>query len=173
MPLINIRLVLVAQSCPTLCHPFMAHQSPPSMVLQAIIVEGIAFPPPGNLPNIQGANTGLLHCRQTLYHLSYREDLNIRFKDPKERIQEYSQSRHRLDERRHGFRWNESQRNSYPRDMDTTVAIRKYQSSTVIILKLDPSHLVDTNGAGMCPLRLSEPAVCKLSLAVVAIMWLW
>ena len=57
--------------------------------------------------------------------------------------------------------------------MDTTVAIRKYQSSTVIILKLDPSHLVDTNGAGMCPLRLSEPAVCKLSLAVVAIMWLW
>ena len=30
----------------------------------------LTFPSPGDLPN-QGLNPGLLHCRQTLYHLTY------------------------------------------------------------------------------------------------------
>ena len=45
-------------------------------------------------------------------------------------------------------------------------------SNSVIILKLDPTHLVDTKRAGMCTLSLPEPAGCKLSLAVLTIMWL-
>ena len=33
---------------------------------------GLSFPTPQDLPD-QGLNPGLLHCRQILYHLSYRE----------------------------------------------------------------------------------------------------
>ena len=35
---------------------------------------GWPFPSPGIFP-IQGSNAGLLHCRQTLYHLNHQHDL--------------------------------------------------------------------------------------------------
>ena len=60
--------VLVAQSCLTLCNHtncslqgFSVHG-----ILQARILEWIA------IPSSKGSNSGLLHCRQILYLLSYR-----------------------------------------------------------------------------------------------------
>ena len=38
-------------------------------ILQAKMLEWVAFPSPGDLPD-QGLNPGLLHCRQILYCLS-------------------------------------------------------------------------------------------------------
>ena len=38
--------------------------------LQARILEWVAIPSPGDLPN-QGLNLALWHCRQILYHLSH------------------------------------------------------------------------------------------------------
>ena len=66
--------VLVAQSCPTLCDPtdyrtrlLCPRDSPGgnSGVGCHFLLQGI-FP-------TQGSNPCLLHCRQILYHLSYRE----------------------------------------------------------------------------------------------------
>ena len=37
---------------------------------------GLPCPPPGDLPN-PGIKPGFLHCRQTLYHLSYQGNLRI------------------------------------------------------------------------------------------------
>ena len=62
--------VLVAQSCLTLCDPTNYPWESPGKntgvdcrsLLQRIFLT-------------QGSNSGLLHCRQLLYHLSYREDL--------------------------------------------------------------------------------------------------
>ena len=60
--------VKIAQSCPTLCKPmdYTVH-----WILQARILEWVAFLSPGDLP-IQGSNSGLLHCRWVLYQLSYQ-----------------------------------------------------------------------------------------------------
>ena len=62
----------VAQSCPTLCSPVDC--SPPGSsvhgILQARILEWV----PGDLPH-PGIHPGLLHCRQTLYHLSHQGSL--------------------------------------------------------------------------------------------------
>ena len=50
----------------------VAHQVPLSMgILQARILEWVAMPPPGDLPN-QESNPGLLDCRQILYHLNHQ-----------------------------------------------------------------------------------------------------
>ena len=47
-------------------------QSPLSMgILQARILEGLPYPPPGDRPN-PGSNPGLPHCRQILYCLSHQ-----------------------------------------------------------------------------------------------------
>ena len=88
------------QSCPTLCNPMtLARQAPLSMgILQARILEWVARPPPGDLPNPgieprsptfqadslpskptgRPMNTGVgslqglfLHCRRILHQLSY------------------------------------------------------------------------------------------------------
>ena len=48
---------------------------------------GLLFPSPEDLPT-QGSNPGLLHCRQILYHLSYREDLSPSI------IMKFSKGRH-------------------------------------------------------------------------------
>ena len=55
--------VLVAQSSPTRCDPMDCSPPGPSVhgILQARILEWVAMPPPGDLPD-----PGLLHCRQTL-----------------------------------------------------------------------------------------------------------
>ena len=63
----------VAQSCPTLCDPM--NSSPPGSavhgIFQARILEwaAISF---SRGSSQQGSNPGLLHCRQTLYHLSHQ-----------------------------------------------------------------------------------------------------
>ena len=54
--------VKVTQSCRTLCDPwdYTVHG-----ILQARILEWVAFP-------IQGSNPGVPHCRQILYQLNYK-----------------------------------------------------------------------------------------------------
>ena len=67
-------LVLVAQSCLTLCDPMDC--SPPGSsvhgILQGRIWDWVAQRPllQGTFPT-QGSNLSLLHCRQILYHLSH------------------------------------------------------------------------------------------------------
>ena len=60
--------VKVTQLCPTLCDPidYTVHG-----ILQAKILEWVAFPSPGDLPN-PGMNTGLPHSGQILYQLSHK-----------------------------------------------------------------------------------------------------
>ena len=59
--------MLVTQSYPTLCDP--TDCSPPGFsvcgILQARILEWVAIPSPGDLPD-PGIEPGLLHCRQIL-----------------------------------------------------------------------------------------------------------
>ena len=66
--------VLAAQSCLTLCNPWtVAGQVPLSIEFsRQESWSGLPFPSPGNLLT-QGSNPGLLHCRQSLYHLSHQE----------------------------------------------------------------------------------------------------
>ena len=72
-----VKLVLVTQSCPTLCDPVDC--SPP----------GLLYPwnSPGKNTGVgshfllQGSNPRLLHCRQILYHLS-PGTWQVNFKNP-------------------------------------------------------------------------------------------
>ena len=61
--------VKVAQSCPTLCDPIdhTVHG-----ILQARILEWVAFPSSRGIFPTHGSNPGLPHCRWILYQLSYR-----------------------------------------------------------------------------------------------------
>ena len=60
--------MLVTQLCLTLCDPVDCSQPcPVHEISQARILEWIAIPSPGNLPD-PGIEPGLLHCRQILYH---------------------------------------------------------------------------------------------------------
>ena len=64
---------LVTQSCPTLCNP-MDCSSPGSSVhgiLQAGILESVTISSSRGIFPTQQLNQGLLHYRQTLYHLSH------------------------------------------------------------------------------------------------------
>ena len=65
--------VLVAQMCPTLCDPMDC--KPPGFsvhgILQARILDWVAFPFPWSLPD-PGIEPCLLHCRQILYCPSHR-----------------------------------------------------------------------------------------------------
>ena len=60
--------VKVTQACPTLCDPmdYTVHG-----ILQARILEWVAFPSTGDLPT-QVLNTGLPHCRWILHQLSHK-----------------------------------------------------------------------------------------------------
>ena len=54
----------------------VAHQAPLSMgILQARILEWVAYPSPGGLPNPM--NPGLLHWRRILYQLTYQGSLTF------------------------------------------------------------------------------------------------
>ena len=67
-------VVLVTQSCPTLCD-LMDCTPPVSSVpgiLQARILEWVAMPSSRGIFPTQGSNPGLLHCRQILYQLSHQ-----------------------------------------------------------------------------------------------------
>ena len=59
--------VKIAQSCLTLCDPvdYTVHG-----ILQARILEWVAFPFSRRSSQHQGLNPGLPHCRQILYQLS-------------------------------------------------------------------------------------------------------
>ena len=61
--------VKVAQSCLTLCDPmeYTVHG-----ILQARILEWVAFPFSRGIFPIQESNPGFPHCRQILYQLSYQ-----------------------------------------------------------------------------------------------------
>ena len=64
-------VMLVAQSCLTLCNP-MDYSLPGSSlhgILEARILEPGANSFSRGSSRIQGSNSGLLHCRQILYHL--------------------------------------------------------------------------------------------------------
>ena len=66
-------VMLVAQSCPTLCNTMdcsLPGSSAPG-ILQTGILEWVAIPFSGNLLN-QELNLGLLHCRKILYCLSHQ-----------------------------------------------------------------------------------------------------
>ena len=65
--------VKVAQSCPTLCDPM---DYTVQGILQARILEWVAFPSPGDLPN-PGMNPGLPHCGGILHQLSHQRSLRI------------------------------------------------------------------------------------------------
>ena len=65
--------VKVAQACPTLCDPmdYKVHG-----ILQARILEWVAFPSPGDLPN-PGIEPRSPHSRQILYQLSHKGSYQI------------------------------------------------------------------------------------------------
>ena len=64
----------VTQSCPTLCDPMdcTVHG-----ILQARILEWVAFPFSRGFFPTQGLNPGLPHCRQILYQLNHNESPRI------------------------------------------------------------------------------------------------
>ena len=61
--------VKVTLSCPALCDPmdYTVHG-----ILQARILEWVAFPFSRGVFPTQGSDPGLLHCRQILYQLSHK-----------------------------------------------------------------------------------------------------
>ena len=67
----------VGQSCPTLCDPMDC--SPPGSsihgIFQARVLEWAAISFSRDPFPTQGSNTGPLHCRQMLYHLSHQGSL--------------------------------------------------------------------------------------------------
>ena len=72
---------LVAQSCPTLCDAIdgSLQGSPVPGILQARILEWVAMPFSRGSSQPRGSNPDLLHCRQILNPLSYREVLYYQF----------------------------------------------------------------------------------------------
>ena len=66
--------VKVAQSCPTLCDPMDCGLSDSSVrgILQARILEWVAYPFSRGSSRSWDLNQGLLHCRRILYQLSYQ-----------------------------------------------------------------------------------------------------
>ena len=60
--------------CPTLCDPMDCGLPGSSVhgILQTRILEWVAMPSSGGIFLTQGLNSGLLHCRQTLYNLNHR-----------------------------------------------------------------------------------------------------
>ena len=69
---LNVSVCSVARSCLILCDPIDC--SPPDSsvhgILQARILEWVAIPPPGDLPNpdIEPVSPASPHCRWILYH---------------------------------------------------------------------------------------------------------
>ena len=61
------------QLCLTLCYPMdLALQAPLSMGFSSQEYwTGLPFPPAGDLPD-PGIKSGLVHCRQILYHLTHQ-----------------------------------------------------------------------------------------------------
>ena len=75
--LLFLPCVLVAQTCPTLCHPMDCSPPGPSVhgILQARILEWVAIP--SSRRSTQGSNPCLPHCRQMLYCLSHWRSFSL------------------------------------------------------------------------------------------------
>ena len=71
-------IVLVTQSCPTLCNPMYCRPPGSSVhgILQARILEWVAIVFSRGIFQIQGSNLDLLLCRQILYSLSHQGSPN-------------------------------------------------------------------------------------------------
>ena len=71
--------MLVAQSCPTLCNPLDCSLPGSSVhgILQARILEWIAFPFSKGSSQLRDQTQGFPHCRQILYQLSHKENPRI------------------------------------------------------------------------------------------------
>ena len=71
--------VWVTQLCPTLCNPMNC--SPPASsvhrILQARVLEWVAIPFSRGVFPTQGVNLGLLHFKQSVYHLSHGDMAGI------------------------------------------------------------------------------------------------
>ena len=67
-------LLLVIQSCPTLCHPMDCSLPSSSVhgIIQARILEWVATSFSRDFPD-QELNLGLLHCGQIIYRLIHKE----------------------------------------------------------------------------------------------------
>ena len=67
--------VLVAQLCPILCDPLDSKPPGSSVhgILQARILEYVAYPSPGDLPD-PGIEQGLQHCRQIFFNHLWSTD---------------------------------------------------------------------------------------------------
>ena len=81
-------MCLVAQSCPTICNPLDCRLPPGSSVhriFQARMLEWVAFPPPGDLPNsgIEPCLLCLLHCQVDSLPTEPSGKPNIWWKFPK------------------------------------------------------------------------------------------
>ena len=72
--IMNTCEVKISQSCLTLCDPMDCSQPGSSVhgILQAIILEWVATPSSRASSQSTDGNPGLLHCRQSLYHLSHQ-----------------------------------------------------------------------------------------------------
>ena len=72
----------VAQSCLILCDPMDCSLPGSSVhgILQARILEWVAISSSRGIFLIQGSNPDLLHCRQSLYRLSYQGSPKLRCK---------------------------------------------------------------------------------------------
>ena len=73
---------LKSESCSVMFDPFQPQSSPPGSsvhgILQARILEWVAFPSSRESSQIQGLSPGLLHCRcSNLYHLSHQGSSHI------------------------------------------------------------------------------------------------
>ena len=79
--------VLVAQSCPTVCDPCgIASQAPLSTEFSRQEYRSrLPFPSPGDLPN-PGTESGLVHCRQILYHLIHQGSPNEALEASKSKV---------------------------------------------------------------------------------------
>ena len=64
----------VGQSCPPLCNPT---DYKVRAILQARVLEWVAFPFSRGIFPTQRLNPGLLHCRQIFYQLSHKGSLRI------------------------------------------------------------------------------------------------
>ena len=76
----HVVCVLVAYLCLILCNPMYCNPPGSSVcgILQTRLLEWIAVPSSRERIFLtQELNPGLLHCRQILYHLSYREVLGV------------------------------------------------------------------------------------------------
>ena len=72
-----VQVLLIAQLCPTLCDPVDCSLPGASVhgILQARILEWVAMLFSKGIFLNQGSKPGLLHFRQTLYHLSHQGSL--------------------------------------------------------------------------------------------------